>query len=84
MLVLIVAFQNTRFYYIIRIILCYYMKKYITISHKFMLLYFRKLNGNSLTTLKEGTFHGLKTLKQLLVKISIYIYYIHYNNLHQI
>jgi len=70
------AFQSARFYYIIKTILYYGIEKYFAISHKFMLLHFRKLNGNSLTTLKEGTFHGLKTLKQLLVNQFVYITFV--------
>lgn len=38
---------------------------FVVLLHKHVPLCFRKLNGNSLTTLKEGTFHGLKMLKQL-------------------
>lgn len=64
--------------FIIKTILYYCVEKYFAISHKFikLLLHFRKLNGNSLTTLKEGTFHGLKTLKQLLVNQFVYIAFI--------
>jgi len=43
----------------------YYIEIYFINIQIHVSIYFRKLNGNSLTTLKEGTFHGLNILKQL-------------------